>query len=148
MDGLWEYWNSLTTYFTVCKHIWQSYVVYYQSVHGTALWTLICMFVVNHKNTILCRRWPPLLMDIGPPCATWCITKVGDALCRLMVHNIVLYPQSGAQHMSHKPAHTHRQMGPILLPPPLTQEVKIILCFLILGHYCMLTLYIYKEYIY
>ncbi len=33
---------------------YKSYVVHYQSVcrYRTTLWTLICMFVVNHKNTI------------------------------------------------------------------------------------------------
>ena len=67
-----------------------------------------CEVVNNQKNEKASGR-PPLLMDIGPPCAPWCTTQVGSAHCRSMVHNIVLYPWSGAQRRSHKPRQTDRQ---------------------------------------
>ncbi len=39
----------------------------------------------------------------GLPCAPWSTMQVSGAQCRLMVHNIVLYHHSGAQHRFHKP---------------------------------------------
>ncbi len=49
-----------------------------------------------------CQGWP-LFTDIGPPCAPWCTTKVGDAgrWCTMLNH------WSGAQRSSHKPRQTH-----------------------------------------
>ena len=37
------------------------------------------VFHVNHQKMKNVRGNPPLLMDIGPPCAPWCTTQVSGA---------------------------------------------------------------------
>ncbi len=58
------------------------------------------------------------------PCAPWCTSQVGGAQHRSVVHNIVLYCWSGAQHRSHKPGQTDKT---ILLPD--CWEVNIVAIF-------------------
>ncbi len=47
----------------------------------------------------------------------------------------IICPLGGAQHSSHKPRQTDRQMGLILLPGPLTWEVIIFLMVAEYFHY-------------
>ena len=43
---------------------------------------------------------------IGPPCAPWCITQIGGAQHRSMVHSIAQYHQCGAQGSFNTPTYT------------------------------------------
>ena len=65
-------------------------------------WPFFACSLWNTKNE-KCRGRPPLFNDIDPPCGPWCTT------CRLVVHNVVLYPRGGAQHSSQKPGQTGGQ---------------------------------------
>ena len=51
-----------------------------------------------------CQGWPPLLMDIGPPCAPWCTMQANGAQCRSVVHKVVLYLWAAAQCRFDKPS--------------------------------------------
>ncbi len=99
----------------------QDYIVHHRSalcttdLHCTPWCTREPMSVRNRGhphccgNFLCCAR---LLTDICPPCTPWCITQLGGAQCRSVVHNVVLYPQGGSQRRSHK----SRQMDlPIVL---------------------------------
>ncbi len=71
----------------------------------------LCTTKVYVGTELHCRGRPPLLTDIGPPCATWCTTQAGSAQCRSMVHNIVLCSLGGTQSRSRQPPpspHTHK----------------------------------------
>ena len=111
-----------TLHCSLLKKIDNEHAQHAQSVcrNKTTLWTLICLFVVNHKNTV-CNVHP--YGHRSPYGATWCTTQVGGAQRRSMVHNVVLYSQGGVQRRSHKPTHTYTQTGPILLTRLLMCEV-------------------------
>ncbi len=111
--------------------------MHYQSVclYWITLSTVICVYVVNHRNTILYVRAlvhhlnlpgksvhfvhvpcePPKMKSVGDidhPCEPWCTMPVGGALGRSVVYNVVLYHWGRSQHRSHKPWRTdNRQMG-------------------------------------